>query len=109
MNYPNDIMVPTETPEQLIEHISRLMAEAEAMIAGPASEDSRGRYSEVHGRLASARQKLNDVYLAARRNVAAGARYTDETIRAYPYAALGVALAAGVVLGVVISRTRLLR
>ncbi len=106
MNQPNDITVPTETPEQLIEHISRLMAEAEAMIAGPVSEHSRGRYSEVHGRLASARQKLNEVYLSARRNVVAGARYTDETIRAYPYAALGVALAAGVVLGVAISRAR---
>ena len=35
MKNRHDTGTTAETPEQLIEHISRLMAEAEAMIAGP--------------------------------------------------------------------------
>ncbi len=96
----------TETPEQLIEHISRLMAEAEAMIAGPVAEQSSGRLAEIRERLEAARDRLNRVYDSARANVAAGARYTDETIRAYPYQSLGIALGVGVLLGVLIGRGR---
>lgn len=95
-----------ETPEQLIEHISRLMAEAEAMIAGPVAEQSQGKLSDIRERLESARERLNRVYTAARNNVVAGARYTDETIRAYPYQSLGIALGVGVLLGVLIGRGR---
>jgi ElaB/YqjD/DUF883 family membrane-anchored ribosome-binding protein len=95
-----------ETPEQLIEHISRLMAEAEAMIAGPVADHSQGRMAEIKDRLESARDRLNRVYTAARTNVVAGARYTDETIRAYPYQALGIALGVGVLLGMLIGRGR---
>lgn len=95
-----------ETPEQLIEHISRLMAEAEAMIAGPVPEQSPGRLAEIKDRLESARMRLNQAYASARQNVVAGARYTDETIRAYPYQSLGIALGVGVLLGVLIGRGR---
>jgi ElaB/YqjD/DUF883 family membrane-anchored ribosome-binding protein len=95
-----------ETPEQLIEHISRLMAEAEAMIAGPVTDQSDGRMADIRGRLESARERLNRVYTSARTNVVAGARYTDETIRAYPYQALGIALGVGVLLGFLIGRGR---
>lgn len=95
-----------ETPEQLIEHISRLMAEAEAMIAGPVAEQSQGRMSDIKDRLESARERLNRVYASARQNVVAGARYTDETIRAYPYQSIAVALGVGVLLGVLIGRGR---
>ena len=106
MKNRHDPSSTAETPEQLIEHISRLMAEAEAMIAGPVTEQSDGRMSEIRGRLESARDRLNRVYSAARTNVVAGARYTDETIRTYPYQALGIALGIGVLLGVLIGRGR---
>lgn len=96
----------TETPEQLIEHISRLMAEAEAMIAGPVPEQSPGKLADIRERLETARESLNQAYASARENVAAGARYTDETIRNYPYQSLAIALAIGVLLGVVVSRGR---
>jgi ElaB/YqjD/DUF883 family membrane-anchored ribosome-binding protein len=104
MKNRHDTTASAETPEQLIEHISRLMAEAEAMIAGPMAERSPGRLTEIKDRLESARERLGEVYLSARRNVAAGARYTDETIRAYPYYSLGIALGVGVLLGALIRR-----
>ena len=95
-----------ETPEQLIEHISRLMAEAEAMIAGPVAEQSQGRMSEIKDRLESARERLNRVYVSARQNVVAGARYTDETIRAHPYESIAIALGVGLLAGVMLGRGR---
>lgn len=94
-----------ETPEQLIEHISRLMAEAEAMIAGPVADQAGGRLAEIKDRLETARVKLTDAYGRARQGVVAGAKYTDETIRNYPYQSLAVALGVGVLIGALIRRS----
>ena len=93
-----------ETPEQLIEHISRLMAEAEAMIAGPVAEQAGGRLADIKERLESARDRLTDAYGQARKKVVAGAKYTDDTIRSYPYQSLAVALGVGVLIGALIRR-----
>lgn len=105
-----------ETPEQLIEHISRLMAEAEAMLAGPATEHGPGRLAEIKSRLGDAkdrlgelyngaRERVGEVYQKTRKNVIAGAKYTDETIRENPYQSMAVALGIGVVVGVLIGRS----
>jgi ElaB/YqjD/DUF883 family membrane-anchored ribosome-binding protein len=93
-----------ETPEQLIEHISRLMAEAEAMLAGPVAEQAGGKLSEIKERLEDARERLGDVYTRTRKNIVAGARYTDQTIREYPYYSIGIALGVGVLLGALLRR-----
>lgn len=104
-----------ETPEQLIEHISRLMSEAEAMIAGPHTERATDRLAGIKDRLETARTQLSDVYDRAReqltdaygrarKNVVAGAKYTDDTIRTHPYESIGIALAVGVVVGILIGR-----
>ena len=105
-----------ETPEQLIEHISRLMAEAEAMITGPVTEQAGGKLADIKARLESARERLTDVYGRARQGVVdaygqardgvvAGAKYTDQTIRTYPYQSLAVALGVGVLIGALIRRS----
>jgi ElaB/YqjD/DUF883 family membrane-anchored ribosome-binding protein len=93
-----------ETPEQLIEHISRLMSEAEAMITGPVTDQAGGRLAEIRNRLESARERLTDAYGQARKQVVAGAKYTDETIRTHPYQSLAIALGVGVLLGALIRR-----
>ena len=94
-----------ETPEQLIEHISRLMAEAEAMISGPVTEQAGGKLAEIKERLETAREQLTVAYGQARKNVVAGAKYTDETIRSHPYESLAIALGVGVLLGALIRRS----
>ncbi len=95
----------SETPEQLIEHISRLMAEAEAMLAGPVTaEQETSRLADIKLRLETARARLGEVYSRARNQVMAGARYTDDTIREYPYYAIGIALGLGVLIGVLLKR-----
>lgn len=95
----------TETPEQIIEHISRLMAEAEAMLAGPVAHQQSTKLNGLKHRLYDARSHVGNMYQSARTNVVAGARYTDEAIREYPYYSMGAALGAGVLLGFLLGRT----
>lgn len=95
----------TETPEQIIEHISRLMAEAEAMLAGPVAEQASSKLNDLKDRLTDARDRMGDMYTRARKGVIAGAKYTDQTIRDYPYYSLGVALGVGLLVGVLLGRT----
>ena len=104
MKNRHDTGTTAETPEQLIEHISRLMGEAEAMLAGPVAEHAGSRLTEIKNRLEDAKERLGDVYGRARKNVIAGAKYTDETIRSHPYQSLGIALGVGVLLGMLIKR-----
>ena len=94
-----------ETPEQLIEHISRLMAEAEAMLAGPVAEQASSKLNDLKDRLSEARDKMGDYYTRARKSVIAGAKYTDQQIREYPYYSLGIALGVGVLFGVLLGRS----
>lgn len=93
-----------ETPEELIAHINRLMSEAEAMIAGPVTEQSAPKMAEIKQQLEGARRQLNTLYVQARDKVVAGARYTDEAIRTHPYQALAVALGVGVLIGALLRR-----
>lgn len=95
-----------ETPEQLIEHISQLMSEAEAMLAGPVSEAAGNKISEIKSRLSTVQERLSDMYDGARKKVVAGAKYTDQTIRAHPYESLAVALGIGVLIGAFIRRNK---
>lgn len=57
-------------------------------------------------RLAAARDGLNRAYTTARHNVVAGARYTDATIREYPYYSIGIAFGVGIALGIFAGRAR---
>jgi ElaB/YqjD/DUF883 family membrane-anchored ribosome-binding protein len=115
MKNRQDTGTTAETPEQLIEHISRLMSEAEAMIAGPHTEQTSSKLSTIKSRLETARDELSsaygraregiaDAYDRARKGVATGAKYTDQTIREYPYQSLAVALGVGVLIGALIGR-----
>jgi ElaB/YqjD/DUF883 family membrane-anchored ribosome-binding protein len=69
------------------------------MIAGPVTEQAGGKLADIKARLESARVKLTDAYGRARVGVAAGAKYTDETIRSHPYESLAIALGVGVLVG----------
>lgn len=95
----------TETPDQIIEHISRLMAEAEAMLAGPVTEQASAQIAGLRDRLSDAREKMGEVYARARKSVVAGAKYTDATIRENPYYSIGIAAGVGLLVGVLIGRS----
>lgn len=97
----------SESPEQLIKNIQKLMDEVEAIVAK--SADTTGgvlseKLEELQDRFATARERATGYYKAARRRVSEGAEYADETIRAHPYESLAVALGVGVLLGAILRR-----
>lgn len=94
-----------ETPEQLVAHLRELIAEAEKTLSSRMGEQSHGRMAELSSRIDLTREKLEAFYGRARKTVAAGARKTDDAIRAHPYATLGLALGAGILLGALLART----
>jgi ElaB/YqjD/DUF883 family membrane-anchored ribosome-binding protein len=100
----NDSGVTTESPEEIVEHISRLMAEAEAMMVGPVAERAGEKLNTLRARFEDLQSKASSVYSDARQKVVAGAKATDETIRSHPYESLAIALGVGVLLGALIRR-----
>jgi ElaB/YqjD/DUF883 family membrane-anchored ribosome-binding protein len=104
MHFSADSHPKYQTPEQIADHIDELMAEAEAMLEGPVVNPAQPEVQHLRTRLAEARAGLCDLFGSAQRGVTAGARFTDETIRAHPYTMLAVALGLGVVAGALIPR-----
>jgi len=95
-----------DSPEQLIERISNLMGEAEALLAGPASEGASEKFGEIRARLEAVQTRLVDFYGDARKKVVTGVKATDATIRSHPYESLAIALGVGVLIGALIRRSR---
>ncbi len=89
--------------EKLVTDFKVVIADAEAMLkatAGELGEKARDARARLAASLQSARGGLHRVEEKAR----AGARATDELIRAHPYESLGVAFAAGLLVGVLVTR-----
>jgi len=105
MKNRHDSGTTAETPEQIIEHISRLMAEAEAMLAGPVAEQASSKLNDLKDRLTDARDHMGEMYTRARKGVIQGAKYTDQTIRDNPYYSLGIAVGIGLLFGVLLGRS----
>ncbi|MBC7366906.1 MAG: DUF883 family protein [Undibacterium sp.] len=86
--------------DALIANISKLMVEAEEMLSESTSQHAEEKVELLRTRYEDAENRLAARYAAAKGKVAAVARRTDQTIRAYPYEAATVALGLGVLLGV---------
>jgi ElaB/YqjD/DUF883 family membrane-anchored ribosome-binding protein len=93
-----------ESPEQLLQDLRDLVAEAEKTLAASISEHAEDQLDDLRSRLNNARSKLASFYNGARLQVAAGAKRADETIRSHPYESLGVALGLGLLLGALLRR-----
>ena len=68
------------------------------------SEHSAEALSNLRARFGAAQERFADVYEGAKKKVVAGAKCTDEAIRANPYEALAIALGAGLLAGVLLGR-----
>jgi ElaB/YqjD/DUF883 family membrane-anchored ribosome-binding protein len=94
----------TDSPEELLEQLRELVAEAEKTISEGLSEGAEGRLSNLRDRLQSAREQAMEAFTSARHKVVAGAKQADATIRSHPYESLAVALGVGVLLGALLRR-----
>lgn len=76
------------------------------MMSGAITEHSAEALASLRARFSAAQERFNDLYAQARKNVIAGAKYTDGAIRENPYQAMAIALGVGVLLGVLVGRSR---
>lgn len=93
-----------ETPEQVIDHLRSLIAEAEKTIGSTLAEDADETLSSFRERFGDLKEKLSDSVSFARERITSGARQADSTIRTHPYETLAIALGVGVLLGVLLRR-----
>ena len=88
---------------KLVADFKIVLNDAEAMLkatAGELGDKARDARTRLATSLQSARGGLQRVEEKAR----AGARATDQLIREHPYESLGIAFAAGLLIGVLVSR-----
>ena len=94
----------TLTPSELLGNLQALVVEAEQLTADSISEHSAEAFRNLRARFDVARDRFAEAYAGARIKVAAGAKYTDETIRANPYQALAIAAGIGLLVGMCTGR-----
>lgn len=101
------IPTSTSTQEQLVSDIKSVISEAEEMLGATADQagEKMGQLRErIKVRLAAAKARLvraEEVLLATTK---ASAQATDEFVHESPWAAVGIAAGAGLVIGMLIAR-----
>jgi ElaB/YqjD/DUF883 family membrane-anchored ribosome-binding protein len=93
-----------QTPQDLLTDLRTLVAEAEKMLVESTTEHSEDAVSALRVRFDAAQERLGVLYTGARQKVIAGAKCTDETIRANPYQTMAIAAGAGLLVGVLLGR-----
>jgi ElaB/YqjD/DUF883 family membrane-anchored ribosome-binding protein len=92
------------TPKELLNELQALVAEVEAMIADSVTEHPAEAIDALRSRFVAAQDRFADAYAGARKKVVAGAKCTDEAIRANPYQSLAIAAGVGLLVGVLLGR-----
>ena len=93
-----------KTPEEIAIDITQLMDEIELMLSESTSQHAEEKVALLRFREADLPSRLTEFCAAAKGCAAAGARRTDEFVRANPYQAGFIALGVGVALGALLSR-----
>lgn len=93
-----------QTPQDLLNDLRTLVLEAEKMMGDSVSEHSADALSALRSRFDATQERLGEYYATAKKKVVAGARYTDETIRANPYQAIAIAAGVGLLAGILLGR-----
>ena len=93
--------------EKLVADLKVVVADAEELLratASQAGEKVSAARDRIQASLATAKVKLTEAERALLEKSKLAAKATDEYVRENPWQAVGVAAAAGLVLGVLISR-----
>ena len=93
-----------QTPAELLNDLHALVAEAEKMMSGTVSEHTSDAVSALRARFDAAYDRLASLYCGVQKKVAAGAKCTDDAIRANPYQSLAIAAGVGLLVGVLLGR-----
>lgn len=95
---------PAQTPKELLNELQTLIIEAEKMMGASLTEHTEDAMSALRTRFDTAQERLGVMYEGAKQRVVAGAKCTDQTIRANPYQSLAIAAGVGLLMGVLLGR-----
>jgi ElaB/YqjD/DUF883 family membrane-anchored ribosome-binding protein len=109
MDTPSNATAPvTNAPdERVAQHLRRLTDEAEALLKATAragDEKFDATRERLRDEVQHLRARLGEMEAAAAARVRDAARQTDAAVHAHPYSAMGVAAAAGLLLGFLMAR-----
>jgi ElaB/YqjD/DUF883 family membrane-anchored ribosome-binding protein len=93
-----------QSPKELLNDLHSLVSEAEKMMGDSVTEHTADAMSALRSRFDAAQERLGQFYAGAKQKVVAGAKCTDEAIRANPYQSLAIAAGAGLLIGVLLGR-----
>ena len=88
----------------LVAELKSLLSEAESIVSGSATEHSADVLGNLRERFNAMQERLASTCESAKKKVVAGAKYTDEAIRANPYQSLAIAAGVGLLVGVLLGR-----
>ena len=94
-----------EDAQRLLTDLRALGLEAEKLIENSASELTDSALVRLRQQLGAASERFNELYGIARDKTIAGAKYTDEMVRANPYRSVGVAAGIALLAGFLIGRS----
>jgi ElaB/YqjD/DUF883 family membrane-anchored ribosome-binding protein len=100
----NKIESSAHSPKDLLDDLRTLVLEAEKMLGDSVTEHSEDAIQALRLRFEAAQERLSELYTDARKKVVAGAKCTDQTIRANPYQSLAIAAGVGLAIGVLVGR-----
>jgi ElaB/YqjD/DUF883 family membrane-anchored ribosome-binding protein len=93
--------------ERLVDDVSAVLSEAEEMLKRASvetGEKARDLRSQVETQLLRAKLKLQEIEGEAVDRAKAAARATDDYVHDHPWQAIGIAAAAGLVVGLLMNR-----
>lgn len=105
---PNDSNV-SAAKAQLVDDFNKVVSDTEALLRALASvpgEKTAALRSSVEANLSAAKQRVRELQGAAVEKTTAAARATDEYVHDNAWAAIGIAAAVGLIIGLVISDRR---
>lgn len=97
--------MPSGASERLARDIEKLVDEAEKMVPRTGDSAEHGAaWERLSAQISAAKDELRRLEDQAIVKAKRAARVTDEVVHEHPYAAMGVAAAVGVLLGMLIAR-----
>ena len=100
----NSNVTAAQTPEGLLTDLRTLVSEAESMMGDAAGEHTGDAVNALRARFDAAQERLGELYAGAKQKVTAGAKCTDEAIRANPYQSIAIAAGVGLLVGILLGR-----
>lgn len=95
------------TKEKLVGDVKDVISDAEVLLkdtAANVSDKAKGELARLKDRLAVAKERIVEAEKVVKDKAIAGAKETDKAIRNHPYESMGVAFAAGLLIGFLVSR-----